>query len=161
MPREWSPSTITELLERGCGGKPGLGKMAEPFLPMTCLAPQTPTSEPWADRGPGKRVILWGTPSSSQLACQGPRRKSYLGPVRPAPDLLHDGLIGQPVIQSGHVLAVGPGGEQEEVRPCPCPKHPAAATRHCLRAMPSMRHVVRRSSRWLCSKELDGSNQAT
>lgn len=26
--------------------------------------------------------------------------KSYLGPVGPAPDLLHDALVGQPVVQS-------------------------------------------------------------
>lgn len=36
--------------------------------------------------------------------------KSYLGPVGPAAHLLHDGLIGQPVVQPWHVLAIGPGG---------------------------------------------------
>lgn len=56
--------------------------------------------------------------SSCPAPTQGeaPTDASYLGPVGPASHLLHDGLIGQPVVQPRYVLAIGPeegaeGGE--------------------------------------------------
>ena len=47
---------------------------------------------------------------------EAPTDASYLGPVGPAAHLLHDGLVGQPVVQPRHVLTIGPeegagGGE--------------------------------------------------
>ena len=47
---------------------------------------------------------------------EAPTDASYLGPVGPASHLLHDVLIGQPVVQPWYVLAIGPeegegGGE--------------------------------------------------
>lgn len=77
--------------------------------------------EPWAGRAIGKRGVLWWKPWLTVAARlpppgEAPTDTSYLGPVGPAAHLLHDGLVGQPVVQPRHVLTIGPeegvgGGE--------------------------------------------------
>lgn len=83
----------------------GLVKVVEALLPMTCSAHGFPWRlEPWAGRTIGKRAPLLEALAHSMPTAptRGEVRQTcaYLGPVRPASHLLHDVLIGQPVVQA-------------------------------------------------------------
>lgn len=110
--------TVTGLLERECRGKLGSGwaRGAPPSLDL--LSPTfLHIPGPGRQRNRGKRCpLVEPRPIAAPRLTRplgAPTGESYLGPVGPAPDLLHDGLVGQPVVQPRHVLAVGPGAGAE------------------------------------------------
>ena len=113
-------TTVTGLLEHECR-EAGLVEVVEVLLPLTCSAHGFPRRlEPWAGRTREERHPLVEALAHSSCPApthgEAPTDASYLGPVGPASHLLHDGLIGQPVVQPRYVLAIGPeegaeGGE--------------------------------------------------